>query len=198
MNWSIRPYQPADEAQWLRCRVLAFLETAYFDDVQREKKRYANPSIELVAALDQQIIGLIDIECETVPGSVCSPHPTATGKAGMIWNIAVHPDYQRQGIGSALLEATVELAKQSHIQRFEAWTRDDAPTLRWYEAQGFQKMDSYLHVYLQDEELEGCFDSRIPGLRPVHVFASYRGDSAADMRQRFKRVHECNRYDLII
>jgi hypothetical protein len=81
MNWSIRPYQPADEPQWLRCRVLAFLDTAYFDDVQREKKRYANPSIELVAALDQHILGLIDVECETVPGSVCSSPSNRNGQS---------------------------------------------------------------------------------------------------------------------
>lgn len=199
-TWTIRPYQPSDEAQWLRCRVLAFLDTAYFDNVYREKEHYANPSIELVAELKGQIIGLIDIECEEEPGSVCSPPavPELAGKAGMICNLAVHPDHRRHGIGKALLEAAIDLAKQAQLRRLEAWTRDDAPTLRWYEAQGFQKVDSYLHVYLQDEELEGCLDSRIHGLRPVHVFAQYRGDSALEIRRRFKRVHECNRCDLII
>ncbi|ASC69079.1 Amino-acid acetyltransferase [Halomicronema hongdechloris C2206] len=200
MDWSICRYQPADEPQWLRCRVLAFLDTAYFDNVLRQKEHYSNPSIELVATLDQHIIGLIDVECETVPGSVCSPpkHSTATGKAGMIWNIAVHPDYRRRGVGTALLKVAIAMAQQSHIQRFEAWTRDDASTLRWYEAQGFQKVDTYLHVYLQDDEVDGCLGSRIPGLRPIHVFAQYRGESVPEIQQRFSRVHECNRYDLIL
>ena len=44
-TWTIRPYQPSDEAQWLRCRVLAFLDTAYYDNVCREKEHYSNPSI---------------------------------------------------------------------------------------------------------------------------------------------------------
>lgn len=154
--WTIRPYQSSDEAQWLRCRVLAFLDTAYFDNVYREKEHYSNPSIELVAELGGQIIGLIDIEYEEEPGSLCSPPavPELAGKAGMICNLAVHPDYRRLGIGKALLEAAITLAKQAQLRRLEAWTRDDAPTLGWYEAQGFQKVETYLHVYLKDDEVQ--------------------------------------------
>lgn len=196
----IRPYQPTDETQWLRCRVLAFLDTAYFDNVCREKEHYLNPSIELIAELDGQIIGLIEIECEEEPGSICSPlaSPHRAGKAGMIWHLAVHPDYRRQGVGKALLDDAIDLAKQAQLQRFEAWTRDDTSTLRWYEAQGFQKVDTYLHVYLQGDEVRQGIHSTLPGLRPVQVFAHYRGDSAAAIRQQFRRVHQCNRYDLAL
>jgi hypothetical protein len=35
MHYAIREYVPADEASWLRCRVLSFLGTAYYDDVAR-------------------------------------------------------------------------------------------------------------------------------------------------------------------
>lgn len=199
-SWAIRPYQPADETQWLRCRVLAFLDTTYFDNVERKKGAYANPAIELVAELDGQIIGLIDIECEEEPGSVCSlpAVPEITGKAGMIWHLAVHPDYRRRGIGTALLAAAIARAKQMQLCRLEAWTRDDAPTLGWYEAQGFQKVDTYLHVYLQRDEMESGIQSILPGLRPMHGFAHYQGDSADEVRQQFRRVHDCNRYNLII
>ena len=31
---TIRDYEPADEEAWLRCRVLAFLHTAYYDDAR--------------------------------------------------------------------------------------------------------------------------------------------------------------------
>lgn len=199
LTWTIRPYQPADEAQWLQCRVLAFLDTAYFDIVYREKEHYSNPSIELVAELKGQVIGLIDIECEDKPGSLCSlpAVPEIAGKAGMICNLAVHPDYRRMGIGKALLEAAIALAHPFHLQRLEAWTRDDAATLRWYEAQGFEKVESYWHVYLDGEEVDTTISSAIPGLKPRHVFAHYQGDDAAHLQQRFRRVHECSRYDLI-
>ena len=197
---NIRSYHPTDEAQWLRCRVLAFLDTAYFDHVLQEKEHYANPSIELVAEIDQQLIGLIDVECEDTAGTVCSPplQTSLAGKAGMIWNIAVHPDFRRKGIGKALLQAAIARAKPLQIQRFEAWTRDDASAQRWYEAQGFQKVDTYLHVYLQTEEVDGCVRSTIPGLRAIQVFAQYRGEDANQIKPQFRRVHECNRYDLYL
>lgn len=197
LTWTIRPYQPADEPQWLRCRVLAFLDTAYFDNVLQEKERYANPAIELVAKLNHQIIGLIDVECEAEPGTVCSPSPdsSVTGNAGMIWHLAVHPDYRHQGIGKALLNAAIALAQPFHLQRLEAWTRDDAATLQWYEAQGFEKIESYWHVYLDGDEVDAAISSSIPGLKPRHVFAHYQGDEA---QPRFRRVHECSRYDLIL
>lgn len=199
-DYTIRSYTPADEAKWLQCRVLAFLDTAYFDTVCQEKEHYANPSIELVAEFDGQIIGLIDIECEEKPGSVCSPPaiPRPIGKAGMIWTLAVHPDYRRQGVATALLAAAIDLTQEAQLCRLEAWTRDDASTLQWYESQGFQRMDTYLHVYLQGDEVKQGIHSRIPGLRLIHTFAHYRGDSPGTIRQQCQRVHDCNRYDLIL
>lgn len=60
----IRDYQNDDEQGWLRCRVLAFLNTAYYDNVLNKKEVYKNPSIELVAEIDGKIVGLIDVEYE--------------------------------------------------------------------------------------------------------------------------------------
>ena len=69
----MRRYRTADEEARLRCRVVAFLDTAYFDGVKRAKPRHANPSLELVAEIDGRIIGLIDVERETEAGTICSP-----------------------------------------------------------------------------------------------------------------------------
>jgi hypothetical protein len=44
----IRNYKKEDEQGWLRCRVLAFLNTAYYDNVLNKKEVYERPSIELV------------------------------------------------------------------------------------------------------------------------------------------------------
>jgi len=37
MSIVIRPYVERDEQGWLRCRVLSFLDTAFFDSVEREQ-----------------------------------------------------------------------------------------------------------------------------------------------------------------
>ena len=38
----IRNYTDKDEQGWLRCRVLSFLNTAYFDNVLNKKEIYEN------------------------------------------------------------------------------------------------------------------------------------------------------------
>jgi ribosomal protein S18 acetylase RimI-like enzyme len=192
---TIRPYQSSDERTWLRCSVLAFLETSYFDSVFRHKPQYDHPAIELVAVIDETIVGMIDVECEDTPGSVCTvcaaPDPLVRG--GMIWHLAVHPDFQRVGIGGRLLREAQRLATERGVTCLEAWTRDDAGTLRWYESHGFEWVKSYLHIYLQGRaEMDGAIGSSIPGLKPVNVFAHYVGNDVQTIRARFDRVHDCN------
>lgn len=41
----IRDFQPSDETAWLRCRVLSFLETDYYDDVHASTTEYGRPDI---------------------------------------------------------------------------------------------------------------------------------------------------------
>ena len=62
----IRDYDPKDEQGWLRCRVLSFLQTAYFDNVYREKEHYDHPSIELVAMENGQVVGLRGLQVQQI------------------------------------------------------------------------------------------------------------------------------------
>ena len=194
-DYTIRPYTPADETQWLRCRVLAFLDSAYFDDVKRAKPQYNNPSIALVATnSDDTVIGFIDIECETVPGTVCADRP---GLGGMIWDLGVHPDYRRQGVAKALLNRAIAVSKQHALVRLEAWTRDDPATVAWYRSQGFQRIEGYLHVYLEREEARQTLTSTVPGIKPVCAFTHCsQADKFEALRSQFHRVHDCQLFEL--
>lgn len=185
----IRKYRDEDEVGWLRCRVLSFLETAYYDHVLREKEKYTHPSIELVAVVDKQIVGLIDIEYEIKENTVCS---RGKGRGGMIWHLAVHPDFSGRGIGKKLLLKAEEISKDMGLNRLEAWTRDDEWVKRWYETNQFEKVGSYLHVYMDGElESKAALKSEIPELYPVQAFAHYLGEDREDVKRKFKRVHEC-------
>jgi ribosomal protein S18 acetylase RimI-like enzyme len=191
----VRAYRPADEEGWVRCRVLSFLGSAYFDDVRREKERYERPSIELVAEDHDGIVGLIDVECEQARGTVCSDRP---GLGGMIWHLAVHPDRQRRGIATALLREAERLAADRGLVRLEAWTRDDEHVQAWYESQGFAPIESYLHVYVElSEGLRDLFPIS-EGLRPVKLFAHYTGERRDEVKQRFARVHDCVLYERVL
>lgn len=136
------------------CRLLSFFDTAFFDAVEREKERYDKDAIELVAEENGTIVGLLDLECES-DGLSARP-----GAGGMIWHLATHPEHQRQGVASALLAEAERQARERGLVRLEAWTRDDAPTQRWYERHGFVQIDSYLHVYLERDDLR-AFDGEL-------------------------------------
>jgi Acetyltransferases len=187
----IRDYQARDEEGWLRCRVLSFLHTAYFDNVLQKKETYGHPSVQLIAIKNGGIIGLIDVEYETESQTVCT---LCSDRGGMIWNLAVHPDFQREGIGTALLLEAEKRLGGLGIHQLEAWTRDDAWVNNWYQKQGFKMMSRYLHVFLNSEESGDVVQTSVSGLQPVELFAHASIEEKEEMQQRFCRVHECRGY----
>jgi ribosomal protein S18 acetylase RimI-like enzyme len=196
----IREYSTDDEKGWVRCRVLAFLDSAYYDDVYPEKEHYSSQSIELVAEIEGKVIGLLDIECENEPRTICSRGPDLDEKhlAGMIWHLAVHPDFRSQGIARNLLLHAIEESRRLGISRLEAWTRNDIQVEKWYQSQGFQRVESYYHIYMDSNEIAPeIVNAEVPGMKLMSAFAHYTGNDDSIINQ-FKRVYRCNRYDLII
>jgi ribosomal protein S18 acetylase RimI-like enzyme len=179
----IRDYERADEQQWLRCRVLSFLGTAYFDDVMPAKN---SPAVgaELVAVDCGAVVGVLDLSVD--------------GALATIDTVGVHPDYQRLGIGTRLFEQACARAAAHGAATIEAWTRDDDATLRWYRARGMSESCHYLHVYADyyaaaAEPAEAVRER--PGLVPMRVFLHVAElDREAEMRAKFRRVHVCRRF----
>ncbi|WP_027964927.1 GNAT family N-acetyltransferase [Halalkalibacillus halophilus] len=187
----IRRYQSEDEQGWLRCRVLSFLDTAYFDNVLQAKESYENPSIELVVLEDDMVVGLMDIEYEKEPNTVCA---RGNGRGGMIWHVATHPDYQRRGYGERLLKEAEKLARELEIDYLEAWTRDDQWVNLWYEKFGFEKFQTYLHVVAVGNDEVGKLVDQKKGYSTLQAFAHYNGTEVDEVKNSFTRVHECNGY----
>jgi ribosomal protein S18 acetylase RimI-like enzyme len=182
MPVQVRDYQPADEQEWLRCRVLSFLGTAYFDDVMTAKVPPA-AGAELVAVEAGAIVGVLDVSVD--------------GDLATIETIAVHPDHQHRGIGTMLFEQARARAAALGATTIDAWTRDDEATLRWYRSRGFRESDHYLHVYADYYVSPGEPDrvvERRPGLEPIKVFLHVTRGHEAGMREKFRRVHVCRRF----
>jgi ribosomal protein S18 acetylase RimI-like enzyme len=176
----VRLFRPADEQGWLRCRVVAFLATAYFDDVAPSKPTYdGTEAIELVAVDDEEdVVGILDV--------------TVDAALATIETIAVHPDVARQGVATALIaESTRRLP--AAVEAIDAWTRDDAPANAWYTATGFRETFRYLHVFADDDELSDGFTTP-PHLTAVRGFFHAPIDQEDDLRRRFRRVHVCRRF----
>jgi len=193
----IRKYTDKDNLGWVRCRVLSFLDSAYFDNVLRVKEKYQNPSIELVAEIDNKIVGLFDLEYELEIGNVGYKTNELTG---VIWHIAVLPEYRNHGIASMLLKEAIKLLESTGVKIIQAWTRDDDWVIDWYLKRGFKLQidESYLHVFAQDDECDDISDSKIKGLYICSSFNHYIGKDKELIKKRFKRVHTCNLLELKI
>lgn len=194
----IRDYRSADEASWLRCRVLGFLGTSYFDDVVTSRpsseRESGRESVQLVAVVDRppgvrtpgadQVVGLLDLEL----WSDDEGRSVAT-----IDTVAVHPDHQGVGIADALLEVGLERLRTSGVELLDAWTREDEAANRWYVRQGFTIATEYLHVYVDADE-NGEFRGPPPLAAPVKAFHHAPLAEEDRLRERFRRVHRCRRY----
>ena len=186
MTFSVRRYDKSDEPSWLRCRLLGFFDSSYFDDVHRTKPALNPGSIELVAVDDGgEIVGILDVEVaedsSTIDCVVVSPHVRGQGVASALWKVA-----------RSLLPDS--------IQRIDAWTREDPAANAWYLNSGFSVAFRYLHVYLDSnadspEAAEG-FETPSGLSRPVTAFMHARIEEEVGLRARFRRVHECRQYVL--
>lgn len=180
----VRPYRPDDAPAWLRCRALSFLQTAYFDDVLVAKPTYHGAPIELVACDGPSLVGVIDVSAQ--PGEAT------------IETIAVHPDWMRRGVGSALLDE-VRTRLPATVRTLDAWTRDDEQANGWYQRQGFAETFRYLHVYaISDAEVEAAIVKAGHGLTPARAFFHAGIAAEAALRGTFERVHVCRRYELVL
>jgi ribosomal protein S18 acetylase RimI-like enzyme len=184
MALKIRDYKPEDEEDWLRCRVLSFLHSAYYDDVVPKHPPPTLPGFGLVAEESGTLVGVLDVSVE--------------GELATIDTIAVHPDAQRLGIGTAVFAAGRLRAVAAGATTIEAYTRDDEQALGWYRAQHFEESEHYLHVYASlyadPAEPKRAIESARLGLDPVIVFSHHALDREAELRQQFRRVHVCRRF----
>ncbi|GAA5020613.1 GNAT family N-acetyltransferase [Actinopolymorpha pittospori] len=177
----IRPYQRSDAASWLRCRLLSFFSTNYYDDVAVERPRYAAPAIQRVAVVDEAVVGLIDV--------------AVAGAKATIEVLAVHPEHARRGLGTALLHSVLtELRDAGAVETLDVWTREDVPANRWYLRSGFTEAFSYLHVYKSHEDDAAGFQSPAGLDPPLTAFVHAPREREAELRRRFRRVYVCRRY----
>lgn len=173
---TIREYADPDEQGWLRCRVLGFLDTAYYDDVTTHKPAR---DLQLVATSYDEVAGLLD-------ASLNGPEAT-------IETIVVHPDHRRRGIARALLDEACARLAAGGAHQVDAWTRDDPGTLAWYTEHGFVEQMRYLHVYASTPAEATAFADR-PELMPQAGFFHAWIEHEDALRAEFQRVHVCRQF----
>ncbi len=150
-----------DIAEILQCESV-YSNTLQLPYLSRDavRERYENPSENvrvLAAEIDESVVGLLGLHFDP------ERHPH-TASLGMM----VHEDYQGRGVGTALIQAAVDLCEQwMNISRIELEVYPDNAagialyrkfgfeiegTLRAYAYRAGQFMDSYLMARVREDE----------------------------------------------
>lgn len=198
---TIREYRKTDEPGWVRCRLISFLDSSYFDDIRHEKELYDHLSVSLVAEENEQIVGIIDVEYEETIGEVCY----LKGSLGAtIWHLGVLPEYRNKNVATSLWEAAKAVIVGKGVERIEVWTQDDIAANRWYEKQGFTLRESYLNAFIRggkDNEVIRKyinFDQAgdVLGIRCLNFEAPI--ERKQELEEICYRLHEVRVYELNI
>ena len=120
----IREYKIFNEAEILRLyRSVGW--TAYTDHLEVLQKGFEKSMLTLAAYEGDQLLGIIR--------AVGDGHTIV-----FVQDILVFPEYQRKGIGTALLQAMLD--RYSHVRQIELATDNIPKTIAFYKAMGFCEM----------------------------------------------------------
>ena len=122
---------------------IAHLETVCFNDPWSERS--------IASELDNKLsLWLVALDVDTVAGYIGSQ--TVLGETDMM-NVAVSPDYRRQGIGEQLITALIEALKSqgSHSLMLEVRASNE-PAKSLYEKLGFAAVGLRKNYYRNPKE----------------------------------------------
>jgi L-phenylalanine/L-methionine N-acetyltransferase len=152
LNVTVRHTEPDDYKALHRIfsgpRAIAGTLQAPFPRAEMWRKRLSEPPAglySLVACLDDDVVG--EISLHTSPTRWRMRH---VGGIGM----AVRDDWQGEGVGTALMEAALDLADNwLNLRRIELTVYvDNAPAIALYEKFGFEVEGIHCHFALRNGE----------------------------------------------
>lgn len=99
--------------------------TAYTEQPNVLRKGFENSMLTLAAYEGKQLMGIIR--------TVGDGHTIV-----FVQDILVFPEYQRKGVGTALLQAILD--RYSHVRQIELATENTEKTIAFYKSMGFREM----------------------------------------------------------
>lgn len=145
----IRAYHPNDEQSVIHLWKTVFPEAPPRNDPRNDiqTKSKLQPDLFLVALAGKQLIGTAMAGFD--------------GHRGWVYYLAVAPDYQRQGIGTAIMQMVEESLAQMGCPKLNLQIRaDNAEVQAFYESLGY---DVEQRISMGKELSQGIGQSRITG-----------------------------------
>ena len=96
--------------------------TAYTNDLQALKQGFMNSLLVLAAYENDELLGIIRVVGDGY-------------NIVFIQDILVYPEKQRQGVGTALLQAVID--RYAHVRQIELTTDNTPKTVSFYRSMGF-------------------------------------------------------------
>ncbi|WP_455139393.1 GNAT family N-acetyltransferase [Candidatus Hodarchaeum mangrovi] len=179
----IREYSELDEHNWIKCYLHSYSSSIYLNTMEETKPRYETPSIQLIAEKNQNIIGILDIIFEEVPGQLGSD---LEQRSGIITVLGVLPSHRRTGIGMHLLKKAELILNNIHkVYRCEVWSREDVILDNFWSKLKFLCIDHYYEVYYSDDFFER-FNINFPfEITPQTFIASVNSHSFSKLVRDF-------------
>ncbi|MCA9249379.1 MAG: GNAT family N-acetyltransferase [Planctomycetales bacterium] len=143
MNIVIRPLQPGDAESLVRLRRQALVEEPFAFLSSPEDDRASSPGDvrEQLAASPHQsaVLGALDGSEAIGMVGLNRDRPIKAAHRACIWGVFVKPEYRGQGIGSQLLQATLDFARgMDGVETVYLGVSEKTPDAkRLYEAAGF-------------------------------------------------------------
>ena len=135
----IQTYDSTYEKSWVYTKALSYLFSPFFDDMSRSKDEFTEEpyqdSVELIAVEDDQVVGLLDIGIYTEEASGSYPYYPGE-KIAYFANLAVHPDFQNQGIANQLFQTAWEKLQEKKVEALIILTRDGKQANHLYQKWG--------------------------------------------------------------
>ena len=115
-----------------------FLKAMPFDeDTIQRTAEYIKTHEYYVAEKDKQILGFTALQ-----------YPEE--KTVEVLSLYVHPDVQRQGVGTALMNEVCRISKERGYTKLILWTIKDGPSIGFYQKQGLQSSNMEKKFYKCD------------------------------------------------
>ncbi|MBE0465269.1 MAG: GNAT family N-acetyltransferase [Halomonadaceae bacterium] len=130
----------------------------------------ADPSEETIASYLEGAWYFAAKRDEKVIGA-CIAKPINTGTAE-IFNIAIYPQFQQQGVGSGLLRFALNELKTKNMQRVELSTGTFGYQLTYYQRHGF-RVDRVVKNHFLDNYPEPIFENGIQHQDALRLYVAF-------------------------
>lgn len=133
----IRKYKKEDELEWLDLHASLMVDSYAWWIVIHKKPTYKNENIDLVAVIDNKIIGLITVEINSnVINNIEDDY-------GFVWEFGIHRNYRGYGYGEKLINRAHEIMKISYGINKSIWYSQDKKAQDYYKKIGMKEIERH-------------------------------------------------------